>query len=86
MTTEQKVGVTIFTVSLMTLILSPIVKSSDQLERIDLVDFSGIADVVENLMSFGSNSELNIISDFELPAVQSNFLTNLAGRGSTSDL
>ena len=83
MTTERKVGVTIFTVSLMTLILSPIVKSSDQLERIDLVDFSGIADVVENLMSFG-NSELNIISDFELPSVQSSFLTTLAGRGSTS--
>ena len=66
--------------ALMTIFLSILAESIQQQGATNFVDYTGIADVVQNLVSFG-NSDLNIISDFKLPFVQSGFLSQLTQKG-----
>ena len=60
--------VTYHYVAFITIFLSIIAETLQGQGPTNFVDYNGIADVVENLVSFG-NSDLNIISDFKLPSV-----------------
>ena len=72
--------VTYHYVAFMAIFLSIITESSKGQGPTNLINYNGIADVVENLVSFGT-SDLNIISDFKLPSVQSDFLSKLNNKG-----